>query len=422
MASLTQRNNIQAVARMSIDSSTSSISMEGTSQQPVSPPEYEYEALTESPRLRQKFNVQPREDEGHEKLPPYSCAISLENVFMRKLELEGAVHRAHDRNWYKVHAQLQGTALTFHKFKAKGIFRKLDNEKEQHPDLPIGKKGHFIRSYNLQHADVGIAADYYKKRYVIRVRAETDQFLLSCLGIETFVQWLQSLFAAIDLAPPLDDREIPRDLSIPRPRRRRPCVRVASELTNNIDVEGNAALVREQYEIIRRSYPRLVNDAAVQDSGAGISETAVRNTLSGLEANGFLTASETRHIAARTSSLPIIPPSSPLPELVRSSTAPIPEATSNPSIDTETGKWRPNHQWSAMYDLVYAKRCMAVLTLRSPRKSKYVIIRGKQWIVDWETGALTRVEPPDYGEVEGSFEAGNGGELRIGQYGGLVRI
>jgi len=261
-----------------------------------------------------------------------------------------------------------------------------------------------------------------RKRYVIRVRAETDQFLLSCLGIETFVQWLQSLFAAIDLAPPLDDREIPRDLSIPRPRRRRQCVRIASEVTSNVDVERNATLIREQYEIIRRNFPGLIEDATIQDPGAGISETAVRHTLSGLEETGFLTASETRHVATRTSSMPTIPSPSSLPELSRPYTAPIPESTIHPSIDTETGKWRPNHQWSAMYDLVYAKRCMAVLTSRSPRKSKYVIINGKQWIVDWETGALTRVEPPDYGEVEGRFEGGSGGELRIGQYGTLVRV
>lgn len=50
---------------------------------------------------------------------------------------------------------------------------------------------------------------------------------------------------------------------------------------------------------------------------------------------------------------------------------------------------------------MYAKRCMAVLTSRSPRKSNVVIMEGKQWTVDWETGTLTRCEPPDYGECIG---------------------
>lgn len=161
MTSYAQINGNLAVDRISIDSVSPSVSMEDA-QQPSAPPDYDYEALTHSRRLQQKFNIQPREDEGHEKLPPYSCAISLENVFMRKLELEGAVHRAHDRNWYRVHAKLQGTALTFYEYKERSMFRRLDNEKEKHPDFPAGKKGHFLRSYNLQHAEVGIAADYYK--------------------------------------------------------------------------------------------------------------------------------------------------------------------------------------------------------------------------------------------------------------------
>lgn len=146
---------------LSINHSTSNISMDANSPlQYDAPPEYE--ALVSSPRL-QRFNVQPREDEGHEKLPPYSCSLSLENVFMRKVELEGAIHRAHDRNWYRVHATLQGTALTFHKYKGKGVFGRLESGKsEECSDLPSGKRGSFLRGYNLQHAEVGIAADYHK--------------------------------------------------------------------------------------------------------------------------------------------------------------------------------------------------------------------------------------------------------------------
>lgn len=51
-----------------------------------------------------------------------------------------------------------------------------------------------------------------------------------------------------------------------------------------------------------------------------------------------------------------------------------------------------------------------------------MIVKGKQWIVDWETGVLTRLEPPDYREVEERFQGVNGGELRIGQYGTLVKV
>jgi hypothetical protein len=127
---------------------------ESSSSNDDAPPEYG--TLVSTPHSLRRFNIQPREDEGQEKLPPYSCALSLENVFMRKAELEGAVYRAHDRNWYRVYATLQGTALTFHKHKGKGVFVKSNARKyEEDPDLPTGsRRGTFLKSYNLTHAEV----------------------------------------------------------------------------------------------------------------------------------------------------------------------------------------------------------------------------------------------------------------------------
>ena len=54
---------------------------------------------------------------------------------------------------------------------------------------------------------------------------------------------------------------------------------------------------------------------------------------------------------------------------------------------------------------------MAVLTSQSPRKSNFVVVQGKLWVVDWETGTLTRCGPPDYGEcvgVDGGVGVGGG--------------
>ena len=127
-----------------------------------SPPSYDVDALVRSPQLRRKFNIQPREDEGREILPPYSSEISLENVFSRKMELEGAIHRATDRNWYRVSVMLQGTALTLYKYKSSGYFSTWSSDGGKADLVVPGKKGELLKSYNLQHADVGIAADYYK--------------------------------------------------------------------------------------------------------------------------------------------------------------------------------------------------------------------------------------------------------------------
>ncbi|TAQ84890.1 hypothetical protein B7494_g6778 [Chlorociboria aeruginascens] len=359
-----------------------------------------YDALAHPAHLRRRFTIQPREDEGRESLPPYSSSISLESVFSRKMELEGAVYRSHDRNWYRVFVTLQGTALTFHKCKGQGVFAKAEAGRKSSLDFPAGtKKGQFLRSYNLQHADVGVAADYMKKKYVIRVRAEADQFLISCLKIETFVLWIQSLFAAIDLALPLDDREIPRDLSIPQPQRRR---------QGSSHIDRNEDMIRQQQEIMRTQYPTLANTMT-----EGIPEETIPpvpqdtcprpstapSTPPDLEMLGIPSTNRRPRRNTITPNRPV----STLPQ-------------SNPSISPETGKWRPQHQWTPMFDMMYAKRCMAILTSRSPRKTNFVIMKGKQWMIDWRTGALTRCEPPEYGEED---EPAN---WKLGPYGTMIRV
>jgi hypothetical protein len=87
----------------------------------------DYGALTQPHQPRPELSIEPREDEGQEILPSYSSDISLENVFMKKMELQGAVRRADDRNWNRVFVTLQGTALTFHKYKSSGVFEQGPN-------------------------------------------------------------------------------------------------------------------------------------------------------------------------------------------------------------------------------------------------------------------------------------------------------
>ena len=123
------------------------------------PPSYDAFLLPDAVLERRKYNIQPRPDEGRERLPAYSCTINMEAVFQKKNELEGAIHRAVDRNWNKVFVTLHGTALSFYRCKGGSPF----NLPSSSPDMPAGvKKGMLIKTYNLQHADVGVASDYHK--------------------------------------------------------------------------------------------------------------------------------------------------------------------------------------------------------------------------------------------------------------------
>ena len=212
---------------------------------------------------------------------------------------------------------------------------------------------------------------------MIRVRAEADQFLLSCHTIETFVRWLQSLFAAIDLAPPLDDRDLPRDLSIPRPRRRR----------GAMAVERDIYFLREEQEALARQYPRLV-ETAIPEEPSPADEAPTSDAVS---------APISIPIRQRNSMIPLVMG-------VCTSAAPTPNRP-DPSISSSSGKWAPPPPSSPWTEMQYAKRCMGVLTSRTPRKSNLVIMKGKQWVVDWPTGKLTKWVPPpaealpQYGEL-----------------------
>ncbi|QSZ30653.1 hypothetical protein DSL72_000211 [Monilinia vaccinii-corymbosi] len=379
-----------------------------------------YDASFRCQNMHNRFNIQPREDEGREKLPGYSTGISLENVFVMKMELQGAIHRAADRNWYRVFATLQGTLLSFHKIKCRSVFGRERGEGKGTPDLPAGKrKGSPLGTYNLQHADVGIAADYVKKKYVIRVRAEADQFLLSCVQIETFITWLRSLSTAIDLAMPLDERRTPRDQSIPRPRRRR-------RRREAREVQVDDELLREQQEeLIRTHYPNLI----IRNSPQERATTPTSRPVTALPVTRF-TPSAMRPTTSLTRLTPPQTPQTPEEGATDAESAVhalremgfirihqprirhrrTPNPTPSHRFCPHTGKWRPEHAWSSKYDLIYARKCMAILNSRSPRKSNYLIMKGKQWIVDWSTGSLTRCEPPEYGEDYcGSWKIGHNG-------------
>jgi hypothetical protein len=229
------------------------------------------------------------------------------------------------------------------------------------------KKASLEKSYSLLHADAGIAADYKKRRYVIRVRAETDQFLLSCVELPTFVHWLDALFAAMSVAAPIEDREFPRDQSIPRIQRIR-------------WLRGQ----RPRLEDNSTGFP-LINQRR-PSSAAGDDEDDPDGEAEG-EGDADRLPDDNNGNYSHYPQHPIVG---------RLSTTSYP----NENIDPDTGKWIPRHLWTTTHDHLYAKLCYAVLLFKSPRKSNYIVAKGKLWVVDWSTGRMARVLPPSYGEQE----------------------
>ncbi|KAJ9091714.1 hypothetical protein QFC21_007109 [Naganishia friedmannii] len=79
-----------------------------------------------------------------------------------------------------------------------------------------------IKQYSLQNAESGLAADYVKKRNVVRLRAEGEQFLLQTENAKDAVDWIEAFQAAINVAPDLDSRQLPKVINLPRRRGGRP--------------------------------------------------------------------------------------------------------------------------------------------------------------------------------------------------------
>ncbi|GAC99104.1 hypothetical protein PHSY_006702 [Pseudozyma hubeiensis SY62] len=231
------------------------------------PPEYSIiHHRPEGPQL-----ILPREEEGREKLPTYYCGVHIEGYLPRKMEFSAPGVQAKDRSWRRQYFVLHGTSLRVYKNdlsvdrhaangswgEMKGVHVHLEpmNEdgsngtgsgginlgaaareaishtalgahrheasKNKESATQFDTKNGLIRNYSLQSAESGLAADYLKRRHVVRVRAEGEQFLLQTRSDRHVVDWIEALQAATNVSMDLEKRAMPKFITLPRRRRRR---------------------------------------------------------------------------------------------------------------------------------------------------------------------------------------------------------
>ncbi|CCO26905.1 putative protein YNL144C [Rhizoctonia solani AG-1 IB] len=90
-----------------------------------------------------------------------------------------------------------------------------------HFNPPFSSGNQLIRHYTLQRAESGLGSDYYKRRNVIRIRCEGEQFLLQAENVMQVVDWIECLQAGTNAALDLDERPMTKPPPFPRRRRRR---------------------------------------------------------------------------------------------------------------------------------------------------------------------------------------------------------
>ncbi|GAA5911482.1 hypothetical protein JCM8208_006852 [Rhodotorula glutinis] len=216
--------------------------------------------------------ILPREEEGREGLPGYSCAIHIEGYMPRKLEFTAPGVQARDRAWKRQYFVLHGTSIKIFKFDLRTHPLPGEDDWSVVPADIAGSDGppplHFhegeygveqpgqghrfsielakakakeriiasatasadnalVRHYSLQNAESGLAADYLKRKHVVRVRAEGEQFLLQAKDDRGVIDLIEALQAATNVALDLDARPLPKFITLPRRRRRRRAARPA---------------------------------------------------------------------------------------------------------------------------------------------------------------------------------------------------
>jgi hypothetical protein len=344
--------------------------------------------------------------------PPYSCSVQLSGVLGVKPELSSPFHVSGSREWFDAFVVLQGTQLSIYRVKGPGLLSK------SRTPTP----GKLIQSYSLQHAEVGLASDFRKtaliprspfahlvpasarpklyetdphlfepvREHAIRLRLETEQFLICTPNQEAMLDWIESLCAAIDISSPIEDRSEPRYRSLPR-RSRRQRILDSAQLGENMEnlssLEAGRRIIAQQEQIIRQLYPHLAGSAAgTRDSGFGVTTT--------------VSAAATP--SPNTTEVELLDDFD--PEDVR---FPTPSSRSSQSQDDDfstpstsssdrknTERTRP----SPSQTLRYRRRCAPVLLASSPRVSDIVFSEGTRMRIDVKKHILIDYEslPPRY--------------------------
>ncbi|CAD0112443.1 unnamed protein product [Aureobasidium uvarum] len=366
-----------------------------------------------------KFPPAPRFfDNGKEVLPKYTCTVSREGPMQMRIEKISPFQYLQKQDFRTVYVVLNGTQLSVHKIKTVQLAGH---------SLPTA--GRLIKRYSLQHAEMGLATDVqynqllpatrlahfiptaarrkaFEKdpdlftpisQVVLRLRLETDQFLLADHSEERIFRWIHDLSASIDISLPLDERSAPKPCTIPRRRRRQ------RQETENIEDQN---VIEEQERIMREMYPSLARSIERGSEGADLTRTETTYDTNALTLTATMDQeAEDIDLSFLAEDLGQEQPSTTRPANIRQTTSST-VSTIASSFQYETspdnlgpgGKWNPPHARTNASQWRYIKRCMPTLLFDAPRATDIIICHGRRLRVNTKMDMLEEWElkPPSY--------------------------
>jgi hypothetical protein len=368
--------------------------------------------------LRQKVVTGREIAVGKEALPQYSCTVSAGLRMLVNMESVSPLHLVSMSEWRDIYVEVRGTMLNFHRVKD-------------------GKPSRLLRSYTLQHAEIGLAPDVFhtvlapnsklahlipiaarqkvfrkdpqlfraEEQYIMRLRVETDQILLAHKSEEEILEMVHQIGAGIDLAPAIDERSISKQCTVPR-RRRRPNAQTAADI-------NSAAVIAEQERILQQMYPSFAQDTTEQStasSPAASATVAPLGTPTREDDELDLSAiredfTDSNTLTQTTTSTSVSPNSNgDRPGYSRTTTASSTSSAFQTTYETAPsnfgpeGKWQPPHLRTAVQIRRYVRRCAPLLMSDAARASDIVICNGKRMRINWREERLQdwRLQPPTY--------------------------
>ena len=243
----------------------------------------------------------------------------------------------------------------------------------------------------------------HRRNFVIRLRAQTEQFLLSCRTLESFLEWIEALSAAVDLAPPLEERSLPRYHTLPRRRRRR--VAAPRHAPTPATEAIGPGSVQEQLEIIRQNFPHLLAADNDDESAAASAASAAGGGDGDGDGDGGGAADPATTDGAEAilegeddllGQDPLPPPSSQAESEIHPAFRITQRITHQPeeAFDRD-GKWAPRSALTREDNMRLARRCAAELFADAPRQSDWVVVKGKRFRLVYESKKMV---PDVWGE------------------------
>lgn len=366
------------------------------------PPSY---ALASTQRV-----PEPQWEDSRTPPPAYTCTIAAEANLQLAVESVNPLGELAEHDWRGVHAILQGTVLHLYKVKKDGT------------------SGRLLKSYTLQHAEVGLAVDtsysrlmprtrlarlipsavqkmaWHKdpelftpvKQTVLRLRVESDQIVLADASEERVFEWVDSISAAIDISAPIDDRTLPSNCSVPRRRRRRAHHTLSRSL-------ADPAMVVEQERLMREMYPSF----AERQTGNQMAPPRNTTTDDTNADSAPMTGRGEDELDLNVMQEDFISPrdSARRPTISRHTTASSGtsiiadgEIATTPANLNTAGKWEPPHPRTPAQAQRYIRRCMPILHADAARASDVLIHQGMRAKINWRMEMLEKWElkPPSY--------------------------